>query len=135
MSAPCIVARVLPAEVFTRLVADQAASGGIGSWAARECGLLTVFGTISSLFLLAGNGEVLIDHDEGVFQPANSEEREFAYVQAARRYPELRSLAPERPPSARTCQSCGGSGGITLNDGRHTVCCATCNTRGWTAEP
>ena len=35
-------------EVFTRLVAEQAASGEPGSWAARERGLLTVFGTIGS---------------------------------------------------------------------------------------
>jgi hypothetical protein len=87
--------------------------------------------TISTVFLLAGNGEVLIDHDDGMFRPASPEERKLAYVQAARRYPEQRSIAPERPPSRQSCQSCGGSGEITLKDGRHTVC----NTRGGQPSP
>jgi hypothetical protein len=124
----------MSAEVFARLVAEQVASDEPRSFATWQHGMLTVFGTLGTFFVLGRNGDVLIDRDEGVLHRANPEEREFAYVQAARRHPELRHLAPNRPPSARTCRACSGSGEITLKDGRHTVCCTTCNTRGWTVE-
>jgi hypothetical protein len=126
---------VLSAEVFARLVADQVASGQPRSFATLEHGMLTVYGTMGTFFLLGRNSEVLIDRDDGVLHPANPQEREFTYLQAARRHPELRHLAPERPPSAQTCQGCGGSGEVTLNACRNRFGCLTCNTRGWTAQP
>lgn len=125
---------VLSAEAFNRLVADQAASDEPRSGLALESGLLTVFGTISTFFLLGRDGHVLIDRDEGVLHPANPQEQEFAHIQAARRYPELRHLMPERPTTARTCPTCAGSGEMTFNNERDVICCLTCNTRGWTAE-
>lgn len=124
----------MSADLFTRLVADQIASDQPRSWATPEHGLLTVFGTIGTFFLLARNGDVLIDRDEGVLYPANPQEREFTHAQAARRYRELRHLMPRQPPSARTCQICAGSGKTTLNNGQNVICCPTCNTRGWTTE-
>jgi hypothetical protein len=131
----CSLAPVLSAEVYARLVADQVASRQPGSFVTREHGMLMVYGSMGTYFLLGRNGEVLVDRDDGVLHPADPEEREFTYVQAARRYPELRHLAPERPPSAQTCQACGGSGEISLNGGRNMLGCLTCNTRGWTAQP
>ncbi|MFD0746736.1 hypothetical protein ACFQ1L_36420 [Phytohabitans flavus] len=49
---------MLPEELFTRLVEDQAASDQPGSSTARRLGLLTVFGTLGTTFLLKRSGEV-----------------------------------------------------------------------------
>ena len=38
-----------------------------------------------------------------------------ALVQGAERYPRLRRLIPARPPNARTCEACGGSGRLALD--------------------
>ncbi|GIF42731.1 hypothetical protein [Actinoplanes xinjiangensis] len=120
-------------ELFTRLVEDQAVSDHPGASHARALGLLTVFNSLWEFYLLTPSGDVLVDRDEGAPVPATPAERELAYVQAARRFPGLRQLMPERPPTARTCPYCGGSGVITLNDQRSVFCGLPCNTRGWTA--
>jgi hypothetical protein len=98
-------------------------------------GLLTVYSTLGTFYVLTRSGEVLVDRDDGVLRPADEAGREFAYVQAARRFPELCHLMPERPRSARTCEHCDGSGEIAVHDGRNLLCCPDCNTRGWTVAP
>lgn len=117
--------------LFSRLVADQAASNRPGAWTARRYGLLTVFSTFGSFYLLARNGDVLIDRDDGEFHAATAGEREFAHVQASRGFPQLRHLMPERPASAQTCSLCKGTGEVTVNDGRQLICGDQCNSRGW----
>lgn len=96
----------------------------------RRDRLLKVWGTLGSIYLLDGSGEVMIDRDDGVLHPADDSDREFAYVQAAHRFPELRHLMPRWPAGAETCPRCGGAGELILND-PNRVCCPACNTRGW----
>ncbi|MEU4155254.1 hypothetical protein [Actinoplanes sp. NPDC026670] len=121
-------------ELFSRLVEAQAASDGPGASKARTVGLLTVFNSLWEFYLLTPAGEVLVDRDDGAPVPATPVERELAYVQAARRFPELRHLMPKRPPAARTCPHCGGSGVIILDDGPNVFCGPPCNTRGWVVD-
>jgi hypothetical protein len=122
---------VLSEELFTRLVEDQAASDHPEASYARALGLLTVFNSLWEFYLLTPSGNVLVNRDEGVPLPATPAERELAYVQAARRFPELRHLMPQRPPTAGTCPQCGGSGMITFADQRSLFCGPPCNARGW----
>lgn len=52
----------------------------------------------------------------------------LALVQGAARYPQLRSLIPSRPATARTCDGCNGAGtlpGLPTN----VICC--CGGIGW----
>ncbi|MFV2017964.1 hypothetical protein [Micromonospora sp. LOL_023] len=117
---------------FARLVLEQASSAHPAARMARELGLLGNYGTLGIFFLMSQSGEVFIDEDDGKLRPAHADEHEFAHVQAARRYPELRHLMPDRPLSASTCQLCAGSAEAATGDGRNRFCCPACNTRGWT---
>ncbi|BEL04641.1 hypothetical protein Q0Z83_028320 [Actinoplanes sichuanensis] len=119
-------------EIFSRLVEAQAASDDPGAAQARTLGLLAVFNSLWEFYLLAPNGDVFVDRDDGAPLAATSAERDLAYVQAARRFPELRHLMPERRPGTRTCPQCGGSGVVVLADGRTVFCGPPCNSRGWT---
>lgn len=125
---------MLSKELLARLVDAQAASDHPGAGRARTLGLLTVFNSLWEAYLLAPSGAVLVDQDDGAPRPGTRAEREIAYVQAARRFPELRHLMPERPPDARTCAPCGGSGVIDLGDSRKVFCGAPCYSRGWTND-
>ena len=125
---------MLEKEIFRRLVEDQGASDHPGASKARVLGLLTVFNTLWEFYLLTPAGDVLVDRDDDAPLPATPAEQELAYIQAARRFPELRHLMPERPPTARTCPQCGGSGTIALNDEQQVYCGMPCNTRGWIVE-
>jgi hypothetical protein len=51
----------------------------------------------------------------------------MAICQGAKKYPELRSFIPERPPAASTCPSCQGSGEIA--GAPHLIC--ICGGAGW----
>jgi uncharacterized protein YifE (UPF0438 family) len=43
---------------------------------------------VEQCFLLTRFGDVFVDRDDGRLWPADDEEREFAYVQTARRFPQ-----------------------------------------------
>ncbi|MEV8509762.1 hypothetical protein AB0368_33730 [Actinoplanes sp. NPDC051475] len=118
-------------ELFARLLAEQVVSNGLGASAAQRDRLLTVWATLGSIYLLDGSGEVMIDRDDGGLHPADESDRELAYVQAARRFPELRHLMPQRPAAAETCPRCRGVGELIFNNGVNRACCPDCNTRGW----
>lgn len=92
--------------------------------------MLAVFNQLWETYMLTSSGDVFIDRDEGVLSPANLEQRKVAHVQAARRYLQLRYLMPERPPAARACPLCDGSGEV-ISDGRRTLCGPPCNSKGW----
>lgn len=57
-------------------------------------------------------GEVLVIDTETASDPrsATNNERKVALFGAIRHYPELLSLLPLRPQSAKTCTSCDGTG-------------------------
>ncbi|GAA4974766.1 hypothetical protein [Actinoplanes utahensis] len=120
-------------DSFARLVAEQAASEHPWGARARQWGLLTVFAQLWESLLLAPSGEVFVDRGlpDAALSAATGDERETAHAQAARRHPELRHLMPRRPPGARTCPQCDGSGEIALPGGRRFFCGPPCNTKGW----
>jgi hypothetical protein len=77
------------------------------------------------------DGTVVEWSTEGEFEGAREVEETFlvrvALVEAARRFPELRALVPPRPPGARTCEQCGGSGYLPVLP---SVFCS-CGGFGW----
>jgi hypothetical protein len=52
--------------------------------------------------------------------------RTIARVSAAKKYPELQPLVPERPPDAQTCVECEGSGMVM-----GMAICGNCYGLGW----
>jgi hypothetical protein len=58
---------------------------------------------------------------------ASSYWQRMAICQGVKKYPELRALLTERPPSAQTCDACGGSGQLS---GAPQVICR-CGGTGW----
>ena len=54
--------------------------------------------------------------------------RTAALVQLAKRYDELRMLAPQRPKNASDCETCGGTGVINQYG------CGTCWSTGWIVD-
>lgn len=63
-------------------------------------------------------GEVCVEREAGW--------RTLARVKAARKYPELQTLLPERPGTAVTCSQCGGSGTVFGH-----IDCGACFGAGW----
>jgi hypothetical protein len=65
--------------------------------------------------LVRPDGEVLLvrgalPHASAPVTARSQRDRDKAYVALAARHPELAALAPKRPPDARTCKACKGSG-------------------------
>ncbi len=53
-----------------------------------------------------------------------------AAVAASEKYPEMREILPEKPPTAKTCPMCTGMGKLVFTP-KLTVGCATCWGLGW----
>ena len=83
----------------------------------------TLFITTSGVVLEAGHD------DENVNAKPDEGMRIVALLSAMRRYPELEPLRPTRPLAATDCQSCAGSGRVSL--GAAAAWCGTCNGLGW----
>jgi hypothetical protein len=80
---------------------------------------------------------VVVDSDDGSpDRPATERERRFALFQAIDPYPELLSLLPARPPEARTCSGCLGTGinpfSLTNPSLRNVIC--ECGGAGWVKD-
>ena len=97
--------------------------------AAMATGALPVYSGWTAELVITEAGEVMeFDHDTKTVRLAREEcWRTIALVRAARCDPALRCLAPLRPPDARECKACGGSG-IVLN----SASCGDCFEKGWT---
>jgi hypothetical protein len=54
--------------------------------------------------------EILWDHPGTATKVTDPRERSIAYYAVSQRYPELESISPKRPASARDCRACGGTG-------------------------
>jgi hypothetical protein len=97
--------------------------------AVQLSGALPIHGSIGGVLYIRADGVVLgsgLDCDK---MPEVETERGLwaaAYVSAAEKYPELRSLRPNRPASARDCPECSGSGELFDKCG-----CGECWTLGW----
>lgn len=80
----------------------------------KERGALLLHGDQAFLWFLEPEGQVLVLDQDDLRQRLEPETSLAAAMnavaQAARRRPELRELLPERPPDARACERCGGTG-------------------------
>jgi RNA polymerase subunit RPABC4/transcription elongation factor Spt4 len=91
-------------------------------------GALPVYLGIGGCLAITESGEVLLYDPESreVAKVAEVEWRKAAYVAASERYPELKALAPPRPPDAETCPDCGGKGRRF-----GSAYCGSCFGTGW----
>lgn len=98
--------------------------------AAAQMKALPVYSDFGGTLLISESGEVLERDDEsGVTSPVKDRVWFLiALVSAARRFPELSFLQPQRPIAALECTSCSGSGF------QMGVLCGRCGGTGW-VEP
>jgi hypothetical protein len=99
--------------------------------AVRAHGFLPLYlGWVAALGLRPDGSFIRWEHED---DPTNVKPLSDAYwqrmavCQGAKKYPELRALLPERPSTALTCDSCGGSG--QMSAAPHVVC--SCGGVGW----
>jgi hypothetical protein len=119
-------------DAISRLTAEAARESESSAIkeAARATGALPVHTDMSGALALTSNGDVIqYDFETGTTSAPEENWRIAALTKAARRFPELRDLAPPRPNSAVDCPSCSGRGVILGN-----MDCGTCFGTGWTAQ-
>jgi hypothetical protein len=100
-----------------------------------EIDALPVYWDMGGVLALTPNGEVIMfswDDPTGVQTVHDAVIRNLALFQASKRYPELQSLAPSRPPDAHECSYCRGTGypSALENSGTENVVCH-CGGLGW----
>jgi hypothetical protein len=100
---------------------------------ARSLDALPLYGDIGGSIFLRADGTMLsLDHNseelsEGVGHPWEI----VALVAGAEKYPQLRSLLPERPANARDCTPCGGTGKVSVPGLDVGLGCGECWGLGW----
>lgn len=91
---------------------------------------LPVYLDLTSVLGLRPDGSVIewaCEGDGAVTVVDEPRWRRLALCQAARRYPALAPLVPDRPPDAITCEACEGAGALR---GHPELVCA-CGGAGW----
>ncbi|HYH81240.1 MAG TPA: hypothetical protein VEX86_15660 [Longimicrobium sp.] len=114
---------------------DRLETDGIANWVVRACkeklNALPLQANGVYQWALRTDGTVLCLDFESFTLPYEEELNPIAryavLFEAARRYPELRELEPERPAGVQRCESCGGSGWIEATG----AACSTCYGLGW----
>jgi len=93
----------------------------------KRTGGVPVYQDMGGVLIVTPSGQVLAyDPESGaVVEPEPRWER-LALVRAARRFPELEGLMPERPETSVECHACGGSGA------KMGLPCGVCFGTGWT---
>jgi hypothetical protein len=100
--------------------------------AAATGGLPAYLGWTAAL-VITPEGDVLeYEYDTGITSVANQNWRTTALTTAARRFHELKDLAPVRPRSAVNCPLCDGHGVLVA---LLSVGCGTCWGAGWIELP
>jgi len=99
---------------------------------ARATNALPVYFDMSGALSITADGSVLFfDWESEEIRPIKDERWiMIAAVSAAEKYPDLRGLIPDRPPTAKTCPLCAGSGIQSLTP-RHETFCGQCCGLGW----
>jgi hypothetical protein len=99
---------------------------------AREMQALPVSMDVGGGLAFTADGRVLsLDWQTGQVKPTNDESAiTRAAVAASEKYPELRELLPDKPPTATTCCICKGTGKVVLTPDV-TCGCGTCWGLGW----
>ena len=95
--------------------------------AARVTGGVPVYSDMGGILVL--NRDLSVSRynpDDGSVTQATEEWRVLALRRASQLFPELGSLAPERPAGAADCPACHGTG--TILGG---IVCGTCLGSGW----
>lgn len=122
---------MVPEQTILRLSREAAEGSKIlsGREAARLTGGVPVYADMGGVFVVFGDGRVLsLEHDTTNVRPVEDPVwRMVALVSAAKKFPELAALMPERPPNAVTCPDCGGSG---VRFAKNLIC-GTCHYSGW----
>lgn len=130
-------------EAISNLISTWPASHDAKTWrlrnvrvwhlgaAALQRGALLVYGTIGAIFFLRPDGSVLVQDPDSEETPAvetDSTWKLIAMVAAARKFPELAALLPQRPDNVRDCPVCRGTG-LYMQ-----VPCSVCRGLGWLVE-
>ena len=100
-----------------------------------EIDALPVYWDMGGVLALRPSGEVIMfswDEPTDLQTVHDAVIRNLALFQASKRYPELQALAPSRPPDARECSYCKGTGypSALENSGIENVVCH-CGGLGW----
>ena len=116
-----------------RRLAEEVASGLDDSpyrEIARATGALPAHVDMGGALALRPDGQIIMfDHESKKTSEPAEKWRTLALVKLARRYDELRALAPQKPYDAQDCVECSGDG--FLGD----FACNTCSGTGWTTDP
>ncbi len=110
-------------------IAAQVVVAGLEGWPANSVtrqGLLLLHLDVVWVYGISADGVVLaVDVDDTQQQLETALHAVNAVAQAARKFPELRELLPERPADAIACSFCEGTG-----DAGGSVACV-CEGLGW----
>ena len=120
-------------EAIRRLAAKAAQEPGssVIKEVAQATGALPVHADMGGALAVTPEGDVIqYDFETGATSAPEGNWRILALAKAARRFSELRELAPPKPNSAVVCPSCGGRG-VTLGNAD----CGACWGTGWTTLP
>jgi len=102
----------------------------------KEFAALPIGFGLFSYILLRQDGEVIsIDSSDSVEIERSRESYHLLRILAwgAERYPALASLIPERPPEAKDCPLCGGSG-TNVSIAGDEMSCVWCSGLHWAVE-
>src|SRR5262245_59413871 len=101
---------------------------------ARQVNGLPVHSDIGATLFVTPEGEVLtLGHDGETVPHVESDPgwRLSARLAAAGKFPELKALVPDRPPSALDCPECAGTGHIKIEGIKTDFWCSECRGLGW----
>ena len=94
---------------------------------------LPVYSDMGGDLLLLPDGNVIVfGNDDKEGEPVSDSWATIAYLSAAKRFPELKSMVPKRPDNAEDCQACMGDGQVVV--GSLEILCGKCSGLGWIVE-
>jgi hypothetical protein len=130
-------------DLIERKLTEFVRGEGHGEYrnAAESAHALPILFDWSGCMAIRPNGEIIwIDYDEPhqVLPVEDERVQNIGLFQGSRRDPDLRFLIPVRPPHARECPDCKGTGRFTFPEGHEhlaekVVC--SCGGLGWLPAP
>ena len=115
------------------LTASDVVADHVDNIVARATNSLPVYGDLSGYLCVAADGSILFhDSETGLTrQEIDTRWRIIATVSASRKFPELSGMLPVRPPSAKPCCECDGTGNFLSSN---AFCGSWCGL-GWVESP
>ena len=125
-------------QLYRAALATADSSTSDAAWL-RQAGGIPLYGTIGSEAALRPDGSVWTYGADNPLTPdagsswreATGPERWGALTLGVARYPEVAQLLPKRPPGAKDCRLCKGSGYIHRDATGRGVVCPECGGLGW----